>query len=67
MRCQRRPQSLVQPGDVVDGYKVGRLFAKEGGMALLYLVEDPSLAAAAAGHEGAAGGQPGGHGRADGA
>ena len=37
------PHSLVQPGDVVDGYKVGRLFAKEGGMALLYLVEDPSL------------------------
>jgi hypothetical protein len=27
----------------VDGYKVGPLFAKEGGMALLYLVEDPSL------------------------
>ena len=36
-------QSLVQTGDVVDGYVVGKLFAKEGGMGLLYLVEDPAL------------------------
>jgi serine/threonine protein kinase len=36
-------QSLVQTGDVVDDYVVGKLFAKEGGMALLYLVEDPGL------------------------
>jgi Protein kinase domain len=37
-----RESSMVQPGDGLDGYRVGPLFG-HGGMSLLYLVEDPRL------------------------
>jgi serine/threonine protein kinase len=44
---KKRKSSLIQPGDVLNGYKVGDFLSHKGGMSVLYLVNhsNPRLAA----------------------